>query len=105
MLSILKQNMGLICSKSKPDSEANAEEHQTSSEIDRRIYQEAKADKHIQKLLLLGAGESGKSTIFKQIRLLFQTGFDEQERRTYTSVIHANVYQSIKVCSTGKDFV
>ena len=73
----------------------------------------------------LGAGESGKSTIFKQVRkcivvhvlafyilarllifiyfcnmqikLLFQTGFDEAELKSYLPVIHANVYQTIKV--------
>ena len=37
-----------------------------------------------------------------QIKLLFQTGFDETELRSYTSVIHANVYQTIKVCYTRK---
>lgn len=50
--------------------------------------------------LCLGAGDSGKSTIFKQIKLLFQSGFDERELQSYTSVIHANVYQTIKVCNT-----
>ncbi|OAY66708.1 Guanine nucleotide-binding protein alpha-2 subunit, partial [Ananas comosus] len=48
-----------------------------------------------------GAGESGKSTIFKQIKLLFQNGFDAAELRSYTSVIHANVYQTIKILYDG----
>ena len=82
-------------------------------------------------LCCLGAGESGKSTIFKQarncivlnnffgwymiarlltfvylfvynmqIKLLFQTGFDEAELKSYIPVIHANVYQTIKVRNT-----
>ncbi|VVA11707.1 PREDICTED: guanine nucleotide-binding [Prunus dulcis] len=72
-----------------------------TAEIERRIEQETKAEKHIQKLLLLGAGESGKSTIFKQIKLLFQTGFDEAELQSYISVIHANVYQTIKILYDG----
>ena len=37
-----------------------------------------------------------------QIKLLFQTGFDEAELRSYVSVIHANVYQTIKVCNNWK---
>jgi hypothetical protein len=41
-------------------------------------------------------------TAHSQIKLLFQTGFDEAELRSYTSVIHANVYQTIKVCYTKK---
>ncbi|KAF0910411.1 hypothetical protein E2562_002876 [Oryza meyeriana var. granulata] len=82
-------------------SEAETAENAKSADIDRRILQETKAEQHIHKLLLLGAGESGKSTIFKQIKLLFQTGFDEAELRSYTSVIHANVYQTIKILYDG----
>jgi hypothetical protein len=37
-----------------------------------------------------------------QIKLLFQTGFDEAELKSYISVIHANVYQTIKVRNTSK---
>ncbi|KAJ0967658.1 hypothetical protein J5N97_024575 [Dioscorea zingiberensis] len=88
--------MGSFCSRQKPLCVADAEENAKAAEIERRIAQETKAEQHIHKLLLLGAGESGKSTIFKQIKLLFQTVFDEAELRSYTSVTHANVYQTIK---------
>ena len=37
-----------------------------------------------------------------QIKLLFQTGFDEAELKSYLPVIHANVYQTIKVRNTWK---
>lgn len=89
--------MGLLCSRHRSYNKSDTEENVQAAEIERRIEQESKADKHIQKLLLLGAGESGKSTIFKQIKLLYQTGFDEAELRSYTPVIHANVYQIIKL--------
>ncbi|XP_048332483.1 guanine nucleotide-binding protein alpha-1 subunit isoform X1 [Ziziphus jujuba] len=97
----LIQNMGLLCSRNRHYKEADAEENVQTAEIERRIEQETKAEKHIQKLLLLGAGESGKSTIFKQIKLLFQTGFDEAELKGYIPVIHANVYQTIKLLHDG----
>ncbi|KAK8660830.1 hypothetical protein V6N13_051738 [Hibiscus sabdariffa] len=97
--------MGLLCSKNRQHTEADTEENAQTAEIERRIEQETKAEKHIQKLLLLGAGESGKSTIFKQIKLLFQTGFDEAELKSYVSVIHANIYQTIKILYDGsKEF-
>uniref|UniRef100_A0A7N0ZWY6 Guanine nucleotide-binding protein alpha subunit n=1 Tax=Kalanchoe fedtschenkoi TaxID=63787 RepID=A0A7N0ZWY6_KALFE len=89
--------MGSCCSSHQHYNEAYSDENAQTAEIERRIEQETKAEQHIQKLLLLGAGESGKSTIFKQIKLLFQTGFDEAERKSYISVIHANVYQAIKI--------
>lgn len=93
--------MGLLCSRNKGYNQADDEENTQTADIERRIEQETKADKHIQKLLLLGAGDSGKSTIFKQIKLLFQTGFDEAELKNYIPVIHANVYQTIKVLHDG----
>ncbi|KAK9078495.1 hypothetical protein SSX86_002552 [Deinandra increscens subsp. villosa] len=101
MLDTVVQNMGLLCCRQKRGNQATTEENDKAAEIERRIEQETKAEKHIQKLLLLGAGESGKSTIFKQIKLLFQTGFDERELQSYTSVIHANVYQTIKILHDG----
>lgn len=101
MLSIVLEGMGSFCSKQKPLNEAHAAENAQAAEIERRIVRETKAEQHIHKLLLLGAGESGKSTIFKQIKLLFQTGFDEAELQSFTSVIHANVYQTIKILYDG----
>lgn len=101
MLCVVLENMGLLCSKNKGYNQADDEENTQTADIERRIEQETKADKHIQKLLLLGAGDSGKSTIFKQIKLLFQTGFDEAELKNYIPVIHANVYQTIKVLHDG----
>ncbi|KAG5103494.1 hypothetical protein JHK84_048463 [Glycine max] len=105
MLSFVTENMGLLCSRNRRYNDADAEENAQTAEIERRIELETKAEKHIQKLLLLGAGESGKSTIFKQIKLLFQTGFDEAELKSYLPVIHANVYQTIKLLHDGsKEF-
>ncbi|XP_072977941.1 guanine nucleotide-binding protein alpha-1 subunit isoform X1 [Typha angustifolia] len=101
MLVILLESMGSFCSRPQSINKADAEENAQAAEIERRIAQETKAEQHIHKLLLLGAGESGKSTIFKQIKLLFQTGFDEAELRSYTPVIHANVYQTIKILYDG----
>ncbi|CAA0822742.1 Guanine nucleotide-binding protein alpha-1 subunit [Striga hermonthica] len=99
-LCTLIDNMGLLCSRQR-HSRADFEDNEQTAEIDRRIEQETKAEKHIQKLLLLGAGDSGKSTIFKQIKLLFQSGFDEAELKNYIPVIHANVYQTIKMLHDG----
>lgn len=50
-----------------------------------------KAQKGTLKLLLLGAGESGKTTVRKQIQLLHGEGFDEQERASYREKIWYNL--------------
>lgn len=49
------------------------------------------------KLLLLGAGESGKSTILKQLKLLHNGGFTHDERLKYSQVIWVDTIQSMKI--------
>jgi hypothetical protein len=48
------------------------------------------------KILTLGAGECGKSTIWRQLKLVYCGGFDEQERTAMRSVIKINVIADIK---------
>lgn len=48
------------------------------------------------KVLLLGPGESGKSTLLRQFRLLHGGGYDEEQRRAYTPVVHANTMLSAR---------
>lgn len=49
------------------------------------------------KLLLLGAGESGKSTIAKQMKILHLDGFTKEECESYKSIIAANTVGSMRV--------
>ena len=45
------------------------------------------------KVLLLGAGESGKSTVLQQLKILHQNGFTEQEIKEYIPLIHQNLLE------------
>lgn len=45
------------------------------------------------KVLLLGAGESGKSTVLQQLRILHQNGFTEKERISYRPSIYGNLLE------------
>ena len=47
-------------------------------------------------MLLLGAGESGKSTIFKQMKVVHKGGYSEKEKMEFVSIIHSNVCSSMK---------
>mmetsp|Transcript_8208 Transcript_8208/g.9414 ORF Transcript_8208/g.9414 Transcript_8208/m.9414 type:complete len:373 (+) Transcript_8208:242-1360(+) len=55
------------------------------------IKQKAKAYDEITKLLLLGAGESGKTTVFKQMQLLYTSGFNEDYRKKLKPSISYNL--------------
>ncbi|KAJ6166579.1 G protein alpha subunit helical insertion [Penicillium chermesinum] len=49
------------------------------------------------KILLLGAGESGKSTIIKQMRIIHSRGFPNEERYQTRAVIYSNIVIAFKV--------
>jgi len=53
-------------------------------------------DQALIKLLLLGAGESGKSTIFKQMRVLYGEGYDEEARKQCRPVIFSNLHSGTR---------
>lgn len=48
------------------------------------------------KLLLLGTGESGKSTIIKQMRIIYGKGFQEDDRKEYTLLVYRNILRSMR---------
>jgi hypothetical protein len=54
------------------------------------------AEAKIVKMLLLGAGESGKSTIFKQMKIINKDGYSEQERKTFVNIVHSNTISSMR---------
>jgi len=70
------------------------------NEMDARINQQLKDERRRLnreiKLLLLGTGESGKSTIAKQLKILHSDGFDEAELLTYKPVITNNILTAYK---------
>jgi GTPase SAR1 family protein len=53
-----------------------------------------KDDLHF-KILCLGAGESGKSTVVKQLFFIHKRKMDDEERSMFVPVLHSNVMQSI----------
>jgi len=44
--------------------------------------------------LFLGTGESGKSTIVKQMKIIHQNGFSDQDRANYRHVVYKNLMES-----------
>ncbi|KAF7332155.1 Heterotrimeric G-protein alpha subunit [Mycena kentingensis (nom. inval.)] len=69
-------------------------ERARSDAIDRTIQEDSKRFKKECKILLLGSGESGKSTIVKQMKIIHQKGYDVQERTVFRAVIYRNVLDS-----------
>ncbi|KAI8889428.1 guanine nucleotide binding protein, alpha subunit [Backusella circina FSU 941] len=76
------------------------DDHAGSSAVSRKIDKQIKADhkrmKKEVKLLLLGAGESGKSTVLKQMRLIHASGFKPSEREGFRVIVFLNVFQTMQ---------
>jgi len=67
-----------------------------TSMIDREQRRNQNNEQRKIKLLFLGAGGSGKSTLFKQLRLIYGNGLSEEVRRGYTRSIYINLVGGIK---------
>uniref|UniRef100_A0A8C9P2Z7 Uncharacterized protein n=1 Tax=Spermophilus dauricus TaxID=99837 RepID=A0A8C9P2Z7_SPEDA len=71
-----------------------------SKMIDRNLREDGeKAAKEV-KLLLLGAGESGKSTIVKQMKIIHEDGYSEEECKPYKVVVYSNTIHFASPCTT-----
>jgi len=64
--------------------------------IEEQLRTEHQDDVAVHKLLLLGAGESGKSTLFKQMISIYGTGFTEKDKKSYIPIIFRNLVACIE---------
>jgi hypothetical protein len=89
------------CFSSKIDANAL----KTSKNLEKMMNQSFILESEKIKLLLLGAGESGKSTIFKQMRVLFGAPLTEDERNQITPVVYSNTISAMKALAQAvRDF-
>lgn len=67
------------------------EQLRKSKEIDKCINRDKTYVKRLVKILLLGAGESGKSTFLKQMRIIHGQDFDQRAKEEFRAIIFSNV--------------
>lgn len=82
-----------------------AEPTSHSKKIDADLKKAVKDDISVIRLLLLGAGESGKSTVFKQVKILHNNGFNDAERKAEIATIHQNVVTGIQILISACDIL
>uniref|UniRef100_T1J8S3 G protein alpha i subunit n=1 Tax=Strigamia maritima TaxID=126957 RepID=T1J8S3_STRMM len=76
-------------------STAEKEAAKRSKKIDKDLREDGERQAREVKLLLLGAGESGKSTIVKQMKIIHETGYSKEECEQYRPVVYSNTIQSL----------
>ena len=70
---------------------SEAEQVRKSKEIDKCLNLDKTYVKRLVKILLLGAGESGKSTFLKQMRIIHGQDFDQRAKEEFRATIFSNV--------------
>ncbi|KAL0096699.1 G protein alpha subunit [Phycomyces blakesleeanus] len=68
-----------------------------NQEIESQLRQDKQNMSQQVKMLLLGAGESGKSTILKQMKLIHDGGYTPDERQAFKEIIFSNTVHSMQV--------
>lgn len=62
--------------------------------IDKQIEEDSRKFKKECKILLLGSGESGKSTIVKQMKIIHQNGYSKEELLNFRLIVYKNLIDS-----------
>uniref|UniRef100_A0A915ACQ2 Guanine nucleotide-binding protein G(s) subunit alpha n=1 Tax=Parascaris univalens TaxID=6257 RepID=A0A915ACQ2_PARUN len=89
--------MGCMVGHSSTVGDEEREQRKVNKQIEEQLQKDKQLLRATHRLLLLGAGESGKSTIVKQMRILHINGFSEREKKEKTCDIRKNVRDSIEV--------
>lgn len=74
-----------------------------SKQIDEQIKREKIQFRRIVKILLLGAGESGKSTFLKQMRIIHGEDFDTKTLIEFRDTIYSNIVKGMRVLIDARD--
>lgn len=84
-------------------SDEEIEQIQRSLKIDKAIEREKQSNRRQVKLLLLGAGESGKSTFLKQMRIIHGVKFETEAIHEFQSIVYQNIIRGMRVLVDARE--
>lgn len=79
------------------EDEQDKERRLMNKKINEQIRKEKILHRKQVRILLLGTGESGKSTFLKQMRILHASGFNTNDQFNFRSIIYSNIVRNMKV--------
>jgi len=86
-------------------SEEQQEQKRINAEIERQLRKDKRDARRELKLLLLGTGESGKSTFIKQMKIIHGAGFPDEEKRTYIKLVYQNIFMAMQSMIRAMDLL
>ncbi|KAJ8378557.1 hypothetical protein AAFF_G00238620 [Aldrovandia affinis] len=81
------------------------EQERKDIEVDREIQtilqEQKKRERKEIKVLLLGTGESGKTTFIKQMRIIHGEGYSDENRLAFAKLVFQNIFTAIKALANA----
>lgn len=77
-------------------SEEAKEQKRINQEIEKQLRKDKREARRELKLLLLGTGESGKSTFIKQMRIIHGSGYSDEDKRGFTKLVYQNIFMAMQ---------
>ncbi|XP_057213692.1 guanine nucleotide-binding protein subunit alpha-13a [Triplophysa rosa] len=103
MADFLPSRTAIVCIPNCLLSHGEIDQIRKSKEIDKTISREKTYVKKLVKILLLGAGESGKSTFLKQMRIIHGQDFDQRAKEEFRATIYSNVIKGVRVLVDARE--
>ncbi|KAF5092229.1 hypothetical protein D0Z03_002967 [Geotrichum reessii] len=88
-----------LSTTSNASSSNDNDQHNTNSSSSNNVSSNASYDskgRQDVKILLLGSGESGKSTILKQMKIIHQNGYSQEDLLMYKTTVYKNLLDCAK---------
>ncbi|NP_001012243.3 guanine nucleotide-binding protein subunit alpha-13a [Danio rerio] len=103
MADFLPSRTAIVCIPNCLLSSGEIDQIRKSKEIDKSLSREKTYVKKLVKILLLGAGESGKSTFLKQMRIIHGQDFDQRAKEEFRATIYSNVIKGVRVLVDARE--
>ncbi|KAM6944602.1 guanine nucleotide-binding protein subunit alpha-14-like [Lycodopsis pacificus] len=79
------------------------ENQRINEEIEKQLRRDKKDSRRELKLLLLGTGESGKSTFIKQMRIIHGGGYTDEDKKSYAKLVFQNIFTSMQAMTRAME--
>jgi len=96
VLSVIENDMGSFIGKTQKKY-SSPEDLKKNETVVKQLERSREEDAKIHKILMLGAGESGKTTLFRQMIQIYGKGFTEKDKADFVPNIRANALRYIQI--------
>ncbi|XP_060525204.1 G protein alpha q subunit isoform X1 [Cylas formicarius] len=86
-------------------SDEAREQKRINAEIEKQLRRDKRDARRELKLLLLGTGESGKSTFIKQMRIIHGAGYSDDDKRGFIKLVYQNIFMAMQSMIKAMDLL